>query len=403
MEVTITSDWNELSAYSLAWKGLADAALEPNPFYEDWMLLPALRHLGAGKELHCLLVFQTDPRQPTRPPLLCGLFPIERQRHYVGLPVSAWSMWKYAHCFLTTPLIRKDCAAECLAALFAWMSSDEGDCNLMEWRCLSGDGPFHQLLVNHLSQCGIVPLLSELFTRAFLRPMETADRYLSTALSGKSRSALRRKAALLSELGQVEYRLIEPDVDIRPWIDSFLRIEAGGWKGQEGSALACRESHQDFFVDIVTQAFQRKRLLMSALLLNGTPIAQNCYFRAGRGSFFFKPAFDEQYARFSPGVYMECENIRYLHSQSDIDWMDACTSPANDMYNRLFLERRTIQSLLIPVGGAGRFVISVIPLLKFLKHSILTFRQAGTEVNASNSKATPFRGRPEHSPVPALR
>jgi hypothetical protein len=67
---------------------------------------------------------------------------------------------------------------------------------------------------------------------------------------------------------------------------------------------------------------------------------------------------------------MECELIRYLHGQSEIEWMDSCTSSGNEMYNRLFIARRTIQSLIIPTrGGVGGFLVSAIPCLRYLKRT----------------------------------
>jgi hypothetical protein len=405
MKVILISNWDELSTYATAWQDLAADALEPNPFYEDWMLIPALRYLGAGKRVHCLLFLQTDSRSPQRASLLCGVLPIERQHRYSALPVSGWSVWKHPHCFLTTPLFRKNHGAECLAALFKWFHSGEGACHFFEWHCLSGEGPFYQLLATQLNDCKTVPLVSELYCRAFLQRMDTVEDYLSAALSSKHRKALRRRAELLSEMGRVEYVVLQPDIDIQPWIDSFLKIEAEGWKGQEGTALACKESHRSFFVDIVTQAFERNRLLMAALLLDGAPIAQNCYFRSGRGSFHFKPAFDEQYARFSPGFHMECETIRYLHAQPDIEWMDSCTSANNEMYNRLFLSRRTIQSLVIPVGGAaGRALVSTLPLLRSLKHSLAALRPAPGEAKPPTTvKSLPLEDPAKDLPVAALR
>jgi CelD/BcsL family acetyltransferase involved in cellulose biosynthesis len=200
--------------------------------------------------------------------------------------------------------------------------------------------------------------------------MDTADQYFSVALSGKHRKALKRRTELLAELGPVEFRVADDGADIRDWIEAFLRIESSGWKGREGSAMACEESNRNFFVEAVTEAFRKKRLLMTAMRVDGKIIAENCYFRGGKGAFHFKPAFDEQYARFSPGFHMECELIRYLHGRPEIEWLDSCTSSGNEMYNRLFIARKTIQSLIIPTrGGFGGLLVSAIPCLRYLKRT----------------------------------
>jgi hypothetical protein len=349
------------------------------------MLLPALRNFGAGKNLRIALVLENGSRSP----VVNGVFPFVANRHYMGVPISTWSLWKYNHCPLTAPLIREQCAREVMDALFGWLSSRETNCQLLELRHVPGEGILNQLLVDQFHALEMRPFIWEWFTRALFKPMGSVDQYMSAALSGKHRKAFRRRAELLAELGEVEYTLPDRAAAIDGWIDSFLRIEAGGWKGREGSAMACRESDRRFFTEVVTTAFGRGQLVMPAMLLNGKPIAQNCYFTAGRGAFHFKPAFDEEYSRFSPGFHMECEMIRHLHGRPEIEWLDSCTTPTNEMYNRLFLSRRTIQSLLVPVRqGVAGLVASTIPLLRNLKLTARSlFESAAATASAKTQKA----------------
>ena len=84
---------------------------------------------------------------------------------------------------------------------------------------------------------------------------------------------------------------------------------------------------------------------------------------------------------------MECELIRHLHSRLEIEWMDSCTSSGNEVYNRLFLARRTIQSLIIPVrGGVGGLLVSAIPCLRYLKRTARAVFASGAP---QNGKAKP--------------
>lgn len=148
-------------------------------------------------------------------------------------------------------------------------------------------------------------------------------------------------------------------------------MEAAGWKGREGSAVTSKPADREFFFDIAEEAFRRQRLLMASLTLDGTAIAQHCFFLAGQGAFYFKTGFDEQYAKFAPGFHLECETIRYLHERADIKWMDTCAGADNELYNRLFLHRRTIQTLLAPIGsGLGTLLTSSIPLFRSVKRSM---------------------------------
>ena len=51
MSVVIVDDLTALEKHIAAWEELAAAAIEPNVFYEPWMLMPALRAYGNSRAL----------------------------------------------------------------------------------------------------------------------------------------------------------------------------------------------------------------------------------------------------------------------------------------------------------------------------------------------------------------
>ena len=61
MSVTVVATPADLARFLPAWEDLAASALEPNVFYEPWMMMPALHNLGAAKTLLISLIFTTDP------------------------------------------------------------------------------------------------------------------------------------------------------------------------------------------------------------------------------------------------------------------------------------------------------------------------------------------------------
>ncbi|HEV2668965.1 MAG TPA: GNAT family N-acetyltransferase, partial [Blastocatellia bacterium] len=94
-------------------------------------------------------------------------------------------------------------------------------------------------------------------------------------------------------------------------------------------------------------------------------------FLSGQGSFAFKIAFDEEYARYSPGVLLELENIRRLHAQSKVKWMDSCAATSHPMFDRLLPDRRTIQDVVIGAGKPlGDWVVAATPLLRLLNRKL---------------------------------
>jgi len=372
--VVIVDDLTALEKRVAAWEELAAAAIEPNVFYEPWMLMPALRAYGVDRRLLFALVQAPDPSRPLGPPLLCGFFPLELKDHYDGiskrLPLKTLCLWRKPEMmYLCAPLLRAGYGREALAAFFDWLEAGDYKCSLMEFGFVTGEGPFHHLLVDYLNEHPKFTYVTEAFTRALFRPAADAEDYVRSALGRFRTKELRRQERRLAETGRLEYAALEPGDDADAWIEEFLEFEAKSWKGKGGRAIVCSETDRKYFVEIAREAFRRGKLMMLALRFNSSPIAYKLNFLSGVGSFAFKIAFDEEYARYSPGVLLELENIRLLHQQpqiSQVRWMDSCADPDRFMINHLWTDRRVIQTLVVSTGKRqGDLAVAAIPLLKW--------------------------------------
>jgi hypothetical protein len=346
------------------------------------MLMPAIDAYGGGKRLQFVLILTPDPAGRGRPPLLCGLFPLEVHGYYNGLgkklPFKSLSLWRHPRCYLCTPLINAANARDCLSVFFDWLNSGTHGCSLMEFGHVSGDGPFARLLIDYFYQNERLTCVTDCYTRALFSPGADAAQDVRDAVSPKHRRIFRSQVNRLAKQGGLEYSTLEREDDLASWIQQFLELEASGWKGREGSAFACSEADRAFFTRVVTEAFRRGRLMMLALHLNGRPIASKCNFLSGPGAFAFRIGFDEEYARFSPGALLELENIRQLHGRPDISWMDSCADPDNALLNRLWLQRRTIPTFVVGAGRSpGDLVVSAIPMLRWLNRKLLLRGPAG--------------------------
>jgi hypothetical protein len=383
ISVVVVRDVRTLSGFVPAWEELAAAAIEPNVFYEHWMLLPALKAFGAKKDIRVVLVLIHDLKDANAPPKLGGLFPLERIRNFRKLKVSALGLWQHVHCYVCTPLVRADAARECMVELFKWLRSGGAEAPLMELGCVSGDGPFHKMLVDLSNELGLLTWTTEIFTRGLWRGGDERHPDPESAVSGDLRRRLRSKEKRLRERGRVEHFVMQPGDDVARWIDEFLQIEASGWKGREGTAMACSESARRYFAEIATSAFRRDRLLMLGVNVDGRPVARRCAFLAGEGSFAFKTAYDEEFADFSPGAMLELDSIRQLQALAGVRWMDSCAAADNFLVNRLSNDRKTIQSLVVGSGALGELVISGLPLLRWTHRILKPFSETPAHSRAA--------------------
>ena len=375
LSVMVVENLAAIEPYVSAWEDLADDAIEPNVFYEPWMLMPAIRAFCKGRRALFALILAPNPARPLGPPILAGLFPLEQQSQYQGLgrklPFKSLRLLGHKYCFLCTPLVLVGYGREVIAAFFDWLPAGDHGCSTMEFAFIAGEGPFYNLLIDYFDRHARLNYVTSRFMRALLQPARDVETYMRTTFRGQQRHELRRHERRLSESGQVEYLSLEPGDDVAAWIEEFLRIEAISWKGMGGRALICDEAERDYFVEVAKEAFRRGQLMMMALHVNGRPIAHKLNFLSGPGSFAFKIAFDEEYARYSPGVLLEWENIRRLHAQSKVKWMDSCSDPSHPMFDRLLADRRTILDVVVGAGTPlGDWVVAATPLFRLLKRNL---------------------------------
>lgn len=358
----------DLVRFQTAWSELARTALAPNSFYEPWMLMPALEAFGAGTAFRFVLVFRGDPGKPAESPPLIGFFPLHERRRFKGLPLRTLALWKHLHCFLCTPLLHRDHAGEALDAFFNWTRTGKNP-RLIEFPLVQADGPFQAALHGVLRERGHLSFLDELYHRALLQCGAAAESYLAETLSTGNRKELRRQRRRLGEQGTLEFRTWgqEPHDDLERWIEDFLTLEAAGWKGREGTALASASAERAYFRRIAHGAAERGQLSMLGFFLNNRPIALKCNFLSPPGGFAFKIAFDESLSRFSPGVQLELENVCLAHAQG-LQWLDSCAIPRHFMINRLWRERRAVQTLWISTGGiVADLLVGALPFVRALR------------------------------------
>jgi CelD/BcsL family acetyltransferase involved in cellulose biosynthesis len=190
-------------------------------------------------------------------------------------------------------------------------------------------------------------------TRALLQSDLSPPEYYETTVRKKKRKEIGRLQSRLAETGTVAFSRLADVAELDSWIDTFLALEASGWKGRDGAALANESRTEGFVRDAIRAAFAAERLEIIRLAVDDRVIAMLVNFLTAPGSFSFKIAFDEEYARFSPGVLIQLENLKILESPG-IDWMDSCAVEDHPMINSLWAERREIVRVSVPLKGKRR-------------------------------------------------
>ncbi|HEV2430394.1 MAG TPA: GNAT family N-acetyltransferase, partial [Burkholderiales bacterium] len=349
--VEVRSGRAALSALIPEWEALADEAAEPNPFYEHWMLLPALEAYAAEDEARCVAVWQDGKLE--------ALFPMRLERRFRGLPVPALRSWYHRNMLVCAPLVRQNSAAASVGALLA-----SGLAPVMEFLWIPTGGVFYGALAEAATHARLPWMVSDAYTR----PVILHSRDPRARFNSNMRNNLRRWQARLAEAGKLAPVRLAPGDDVAAWTEGFMRLEASGWKGKRGSALACREDDRRFVAAVFPEAFRRGRLQITGLDLDGRPLARHCMIAHGEGAYCFKIAYDEAYARCSPGVLGEVENVRQFLEAPGPRWLDSNTSHEHAPgFARVWKDRRTMHCVAVGARGVGKPAVAALPLLRFAK------------------------------------
>jgi hypothetical protein len=181
----------------------------------------------------------------------------------------------------------------------------------------------------------------------------TIDREtLYARLSRSRREQLRRRARRLNSSFTVRVQQLASRElrDNLGWFEDFVELEASGWKGREGTSIRHRPGSEAYFRAIIESATSHGMMHWYRLLADEATIAMEMGMRTGAVFWTPKTAYDERFARFSPGsemvhrlllVCMEDPSIKKINWISAPPSMDSWR-PTRLAYYRLRVYRKSL-------------------------------------------------------------
>ena len=163
----------------------------------------------------------------------------------------------------------------------------------------------------------------------------------------------------LAEHGTVSFDVARTPADVAAATETFLMLEASGWKGQRGTALSQDDGDAAFIRRATSALAETGQCEIVTLRAGETPVAAAIVLRHQDRAFYFKLGVDECFAKFSPGVQLTMELTRYLCADPAIRLVDSTAAPDHPMINPIWRGRLAIGDVLIPLRR-GDPVVSLI-------------------------------------------
>ena len=132
------------------------------------------------------------------------------------------------------------------------------------------------------------------------------------SMSTSRRSTIRRKwRAAMRDHNEVRAEFVRPEPgDVVEQLARFEAIEGSGWKQRSGTALTADPLMGDLVSRLAGVFAQKGLLVLAYLKIGGRDAACRLILQQQSGWFEIKIGFDEEFARFSPGVLLMHETLR---------------------------------------------------------------------------------------------
>ncbi len=326
----------EFDAILPAWRRLVDHSLAPAGLNAPELILPLLRHVP-GAEL--ATVKQGND-------LLFAL-PVKRRRFFPALSTN----WITPLTVIGEAHLDREFPEAALTTFVNRLTHP------FLFQAVAVNGPFW----NCLQRLDCHRAVLDTWQRAALRPSGTYDAWLDSNIGPKRRKEYRRLTNRLSELGRFEISSLAAGRDSLPWAVELLALEAAGWKGRRGTALAMTHQAESAFIEACKLLGAAGKLRFWKLALNGKPIAIMHAVVEGDRAWLHKIAYDEAYAKFSPGVLLVLYATEKLFAETGLVLVDSCAIPGHPMIEHIWRDRLQVANVMVAPKSIGqqRFAATV--------------------------------------------
>jgi CelD/BcsL family acetyltransferase involved in cellulose biosynthesis len=340
------------------WQQLAERAVEPNGYYlPDWER--AVNASARGRTGASVLgAWREAVPGAVR---LIGLLPVIPLWRAFKIPLPALASAD-PYGTLGTPLLDRDIAHDAVRALMH--QARNAGAHALVLRDVTTDGAVMQAVTEVLGEAGMAPCVLHAHARACLDATRDADELLREALGPKKLKELRRQRNRLGEHGEVAFEVARTPSEVAVALETFLTLEASGWKAKRGTALIQDEGDAAFIRRATAALAEKSQCEIVTLRAGASAVAAAIVTRHQDRAFYFKLGVDERFARLSPGVQLTLDLTRHLCADPRVASADSTANAGHPMIDPIWRGRLNIGDVLIPLRPNDPIVFFIHAALK---------------------------------------
>lgn len=322
---------------------LSNRAIEPNVFFSGRFLAPAIPRLDERQVRIAIVRDENNNKMRSR---LLMPYSIEKPGFSIGPAILR--VWSNPFGPLGTPLLDAEEAAETIDNFLEALTAPQAKLpSVLVLPDLRLNGRFAQLLKAVAISRDLPVTTANPVQRPFLESYEDGETYLANSISKGHLRDLRRQFRRLADQGRLVHNVARQPTEIRHRLEEFLALEASGWKGRKRSAMVMDRYHAAFAREAVNNLAEADAARIHTLDFNGQAIASLIVFIMGGEAYTWKTAYDERYARYSPGKLLMADVTEWNLDDANIMRSDSCAVPDHPIMSRFWSEREDMGTLVI--------------------------------------------------------
>lgn len=342
VRVVTARSFQDLASHVDAWQHLARRAPQLLPTLSPGWVDAFLRHrLDPSEDWLCCFAY--------RGTTLIGVLPVIATPH-PGLG--------FGRPMLRTPsddltpsgdvLLAPEHAALAFDALLKQLCHEVPSHLGLSLKCVRQGSPVMGILQNRVKGYVRFPGMRSRFS--FLSVQGGFDGYLAGL--GNMRRNLKRFRKKLEGQGAVSIELTKGSPAGEDFLKDFITLEAAGWKGRNGTAMADNPGAIAFYKTLAKNLASQESFEWYVIRVGGHVVAAQMCIRCGGSLMLAKIAFDETYADCRPGHILTGEVIKDAFARPDIVEVNHLSNADWEGYWRMsydeYIDIQLVRRSLIP-------------------------------------------------------
>jgi CelD/BcsL family acetyltransferase involved in cellulose biosynthesis len=141
-------------------------------------------------------------------------------------------------------------------------------------------------------------------------------------------------------------------------LEEAIQVETESWKGRKGTSLSEDKAMGEFFRRYARLASEQGILRLCFMRIGGKAVAMQLATETGNGFWLLKIGHNDEFARYSPGILLMIETIRYA-ARAGLRTYEFLGSAQPWIRTWTQLERQCVSFRAYPFGVIGMAALAV--------------------------------------------